>query len=123
MPLPQFVKSGVPTVELSRVSGFPDVEPLVLNQFVGVSDANTVKVASLGPPMGTIVLQFKQLTRTDRANIYAFFDHPLVNYGRNAFTFIDNFGVSHSVQYLEPQLALPLVSKENVSFDLILTKV
>lgn len=122
---PTFTKSGVSVspLVLSRDALMPFVRPRVLNQFVGVSDANTVKVASVGAPLETIVIQFAQLTRTDRDNIIAFLADPLVNYGENSFTYTDSDGVSSTVRFLDTELALPEDSDNNVSWELVLTKV
>ena len=123
MALPTLSKAGVPTVTLSRANVFPNVRPKVLNQFVGVSDDNTIRVASVGPPLTTIVLKFEQLTNTDRASIEAFFANALINYGQFSFTFTDAASNAYTVRFLEPQLALPEVTDENVQFDLVLTVV
>lgn len=125
MALPQLVKAGVSIspLTLTRAALFPRVEPQILNQFVGVSDANTVQVSVLGAALETISLQFQQLTPADGANIKAFLSDPLVNYGENEFTFIDSNSVSHTVRYLEPQVALPEETSDSVSWELILTKV
>lgn len=119
--LPSFSKPGVMTVTLSRGSLFPRVQPKVLNQFVGISDDNTIRVAVIGPPLETIPLEFKQLTVTDKALIEAFFS--AINYGASEFVYMDEMGVGHAVRYLEPTLALPEVSEDNVEFTLMLTKV
>ena len=125
MALPQLVQAGVSIspVILTRAAIFPKVQPLVLNQFVGVSDANTVQVSVIGPALETISLQFQQLTPADGALIKAFLADPLVNYGEFPFTFIDADSVSHTVRYLEPQLALPEETDSSISWELILTKV
>jgi hypothetical protein len=125
MAAPQFVKTGVSVSPLvfSRAAVYPKVEPLILNQFVGVSDANTVQVAIIGPPLETISLQFQQLIADDVTNIKAFFADPLVDYAANEFTFIDSDGISHTVRYLENQLAMPEESNGQFTWELILTKV
>jgi hypothetical protein len=125
MALPQLVQAGVSIspVVLTRAAVYPKVQPLVLNQFVGVSDANTIQVSVIGAALETISLQFTQLTPADGTLIKAFFADPLVNYGEFEFTFIDADSVSHTVRYLEPQLALPEETDSNVSWELILTKV
>jgi hypothetical protein len=125
MALPQLVQAGVSIspLTLTRAAIFPKVEPQILNQFVGISDANTVQVSVIGGALETISLQFQQLTPADGANIKAFLADPLVNYGENAFTFIDSDSISHSVRYLEPQVALPEETSGNLSWELILTKV
>lgn len=125
MALPQLVKVGVSVspVVLSRSAIFPHINPIVLNQFVGVSDANTVQVAVIGAPLKTLSRQFQQLTPVDAANVLAFFEDPLVNFGQFEFTYIDTAGTSHNVRYLEPQLVLPEDSDENFSWDVVLTKV
>lgn len=123
MALPQFIKAGVPTVTLSKEYTFPDVSPKIMNQFIGISDANTVQVAIIGAPLTTIMLSFQQLTTVDRDNLEAFFANPLVYYSKYEFTFVDAHSVSHNVRFLEPQFALPLVSHNNVSFEMVLTKV
>lgn len=122
MALPQFVQGDM-VVELSREPAFPDVRPLVLNQFVGVSDANTFYVASVGTPVRTILLNFQQLTYDDREQLEAFFANETVNYGQFPFTYIDHNTTSHTVRYLEPQFALPAISHNNVSFEMVLTVV
>ncbi len=118
---PIFSKTGVTSVTLSKSNLYPNVQPLVLNQFVGISDANTVRVASIGDPLRTIVLVFEQLTRTDRDALEAFFADPLVNYGEFSFTFTDASSTVYVVQFLEPALALPEVTDNNVKFEMILT--
>ena len=123
MGLPTFSKEGVPTVILSRPPVFPEVRPLVLNQFIGLSDLNTIYAVRVGPPVETIVLNFEQLTRIDRENIRAFFAHPLVNYALNVFQYTGPDGVTLNVRFLEPQLVLPQISNDNVRFDIILTLV
>lgn len=123
MALPRFEKAGVAPVTLSRANVRPKVSPRVFNRFVGISDANTVKVATVGPPLQSITLSFRQLSETDRKNVEDFLSHPFVNWGAETFQFIDADGVSHNVKFLEPQYADPEVSADNVSIDLILTKV
>jgi len=125
MALPQLVKAGVSVspVTLTRAPVYPRVEPVILNQFVGVSDANTIQVAVVGAPLKTLALQFQQLTPLDAANILAFLEDPLVNFGQNPFTYIDSLEVSHPVRWLEPQLALPEESDENFSWEPVFTKV
>jgi hypothetical protein len=121
MPLPTFSKVGVTTVTFSQPPVFPAADPLVLNQFVGVSDFNTIKVASIGPPLRTLNLRFEELTRTDKANLEAFFANPLVNYGQGSFTYTDHIGIARTVQFLDQQLAMPEVSDNNVSAEFVLT--
>lgn len=125
MALPQLSQSGVSIspVTLSRAEIFPSNEPLVLNQFVGVSDANTIQVVVIGPPLETIALQFDLLTAQDNANIRTFFADPLVNYGQFPFTYIDAEGTSHTVRWLEPQIVLPQESDGNYSWEPVFTKV
>jgi hypothetical protein len=123
MPLPQFIKAGVETVTVSRLNTFPAANPKVLNQYVGISDANTVKVAVFGTPLGSIPLTWEGLTQTDLNNLTAFFEDPRVNYGKNPFTFMDSLGVSHTVQYLEPQWAPMKSSANNGQLNIILTVV
>ena len=119
--LPTFSKSGVSTVTLSRVNVYPNVKPRVLNQFVGISDANTIKVAVVGKPLQTILLEFQQLTLEDRDNLEVFFTDPLINFGQSPFTYTDFAGVPYTVRYIEPQFALPETTDNDVAFELILT--
>jgi len=119
--LPMFVKSGVPTVTLTQANVYPNTKPKVLNQFVGISDSNTVYVSVVGEPLQTIVLNFEQLTVADAEALDAFFSNPLVNFGESEFTFIDSKGNSYTCRYLEPSFAIPEVSDDNVKFDMILT--
>jgi hypothetical protein len=123
MALPTLSKGGVTTVTFSRSNVYPSVSPKVLNQFVGISDANTIRVASVGPPLQSIVLHFELLTREDRDNIETFFADSLVNYGQNTFQFTDANETVHNCRFLDTQLALPEVTDDNVSFELTLTKV
>lgn len=121
MASPTLSKTGVTTVTFSRANVYPHVMPRILSQFVGVSDANTVRVAKVGPPLQTIVLDFEELTVEDREAIEAFFTDPLIDFGMYTFQFTDRNGVVYNVRYLEPQFALPEVTHDNVKFEMILT--
>lgn len=123
MALPTFSKSLVPTVTLSRGSTFPSSRPLVINQVTGVSDNNTIRVFSLGPPRETLELQFEQLTTADIENLKDFFNDSLVNWGLNTFTYTDEDGVAHVVRILQTELSPLEVAPDNVSLGLVLTKV
>ena len=123
MSLPTFSKTGVSTVVLSNGNVYPHVLPRILNRFVGVSDNNTIRVSTVGPPLQTIVLEFQQLTRDDKDALESFFEDSLVNFGSEVFTFTDTNGTEHTVQYLEPQLAFPEITDNNVAFEMVLTKV
>lgn len=125
MALPQLVKAGVSIspVVLTRGSIFPKVSPLILNQFVGVSDANTVQVAVIGSPLQTISVQFVQLTTQDATNILAFFNDAAVNYGQEEFTYVDEDSVSHTVRYLEQEFVVPEESDNSFSWEAVFTKV
>lgn len=118
---PTLSKAGVATVTFSRANVYPHVMPRILNQFVGISDDNTIRVAKVGPPLQTIVLGFEQLTRDDRDHLEAFFSDPLIDYGLYTFQFTNHLGVVYDVRYLEPQFSLPEVTDNNVRFQLILT--
>ncbi len=115
-----FSKVGFTTVTLSKANVYPKVLPKVLNQFVGISDDNTIRVAILGPPIQTIPLQFRQLSSIDRDALDAFF--TAIEYS-DEFVFTDAGGTPHTVRLLEPNFALPEVFDDNVQFDCVLTKV
>lgn len=120
MSLPTFSKVDVTTVTFSKANVYPIVSPRTLNQFVGISDNNTIRVAVLGPPLEVILLQFRQLTRDDRSNLIAFFE--AIDYS-DEFTYTDTVGAPFTVRLLEPNFTLPEVVDNNVSFDITLTKV
>lgn len=123
MAQPTFSKSGVTTVTLSRASTFPGSSPLTINQVVGVSDDNTVRVFSLGPAKRTLEVIFEQLAATDIANLEAFFTNPLVNWGVNNFVYTDEVGTAHTVRFLQPEFAPQESSDNNYSLTLVLTEV
>lgn len=118
---PVLSKTGVTSVTLSQANVYPSVSPKLLNQFVGLSDSNVVRVAKVGPPVETLLLSFEHLTREDKANLEAFFANPLVDYGLYTFQYTDHNGTTYDVQNLEPQFAIPEVANNNVKFDIVLT--
>jgi len=123
MALPTLSKNNVTTLTLSRGSTFPSSRPLVLNQVTGVSDNNTIRVFSLGPPRQTLELIFEQLTQSDIDGIVSFFDNPLVNWGVNSFTYTDEDGVGHITRFLQTELAPQEVAPNNYSLSMVFTKV
>jgi len=123
MALPTLSKAGVTTVVISKAPTFPGAEPLTMNQFVGVSDDNTIRVFSLGPAKRTLQLVFEQLTTLDRVNIEAFFNNLLVNWGVNDFTYTDENGTATIVRNLQPEFAPQLLSDDNWSVTLVFTVV
>lgn len=120
---PTFSKAGVTTVTLSSGATFPYNDPRIPNQFVGVSDDNTIRVAVLGSPRKVLVIPFEQLTATDKAAIIGFLENPLVNYAQASFTYTDEDGVAATVRFLQPELSLPEQSKTVASGTLTLTVV
>jgi len=99
---------------------FPSSTPIVTNQFVGISDDNTIRVASISGPVKAMPLQFRQLSRTQRDALIGFFE--AIDYS-GEFTYTDHLGTEHLVRMLESTLAFPEISANNVQFDCTLTKV
>lgn len=123
MAAPSLSKTGVTTVNFSKASTFPSGDPLTINQFVGVSDDNTIRVFSLGEPKQTLEVIFEQLTVSDIVAIKAFFNNPLVNWGVNSFTYTDEDSTAHTVRYLQPTFDPQVVSDDSVSLTLVFTVV
>lgn len=121
MAIPTLSKTGVTTVQLSKASTFPSAEPLTPNQFVGVSDDNTIRVFSLGPAKQNLNVIFEQLTLTDVNAIIAFFVDSLINWGVNSFTYTDEESTAFTVRFLQPIFDPQQVSDDNFSLNLTLT--
>lgn len=121
MAFPTFSKTGVTTVALSKGSTFPSGTPLTPNQFVGVSDANSVRVYSLGLPKRQLEAVFEQLTRNDVTALEAFFNDPLVNWGVGTFTFTDEDSTAWTVRFLQPVFDPRQVSDNNFALTLTFT--
>lgn len=121
MALPTLSKSGVTTVVLSRASTFPGTEPLTINQVVGISDSNVIRVFSLGVPKETLEVVFAQLDTADITNIKAFFNDPLVNWGVFSFQYTDEVGTIHTVRFLQPEFAPVAIADNNFNLTLIFT--
>lgn len=121
MAAPTLSKTGVTTVTLSKASIFPDRSPKTINQFTGISDNNTIRVASLGPPKQSFEVQFDQLTQQDITNIDAFFNDPLVNWGVNSFTWTDENGLATVVRMLMTEFDPEGQSEDNFSLTLVFT--
>jgi hypothetical protein len=90
---------------------------------VGVSDDNTIRVFSLGPPKKTLEVVFAQLSRQDITDVLAFFNNPLVNWGLFPFFYIDEESVSHTVRLLQPEFSPVEVSDDNINLTLVFTEV
>ena len=120
-----FTKTGVTTVTFSAATTYPSTADgrFVMNQFVGLSDDDTPKVASLNSPRQLITLEFEDLTRQDRINLLAFMNNPLVNWGVNSFTLTNEVGNVYLVRFLEPEFVMPEESDDNVSLSMTLTVV
>ena len=121
MAKPTFTKLGVPTVTLSRAATFPSVDPIIMNQFIGVSDNNVIRVASLGPARQILSVELEQLNALDITNLTAFFRNPLINWGLNSFNYTDSAGIMHTVRYLQSDFSPQLTSDDNYSLNLTLT--
>ena len=121
MAAPQFSKAGVTSVNLSKASTFPSADPLRINQFVGISDDNTIRVFSLGPPKQSLLVVFEQLSLTDITAITAFFNNPLVNWGVNSFIYTDEVLTGHTVRFLQPEFNPQQVSDDSYTLTLIFT--
>lgn len=123
MAAPSLSQSGVSTVTLSVASTFPSRDPKAMNQFSGISDDNTIRVASLGPPRKTLEVQFRQLNSIDVTALDAFFDNALVNWGLFPFTYTDEEGTGHNVHNLSPLFSPERVSDDNFTLNLVFTVV
>jgi len=121
MAAPTLSKSGVTTVTFSKASIFPGSSPRTINQFTGISDDNTIRVASLGPAKQSFEVQFEQLTEVDIDNVTTFFEDPLINWGVFQFTFTDEDSVATSVRFLQTEFDPQEVSQDNWSLTLIFT--
>ena len=120
---PTLSKTGVPTVTLSRAPVFPLVDTQIPLQFTGFSDSGIPFVATIGRPRRIITLNFEQLTELDRTNILAFLENNLVNFGQNSFTYTDHDGQATEVRFLDEQVSLPVVSADNVTWQVTFTVV
>lgn len=121
MAAPTFSKPGVTTVTLSTGATFPYADPRIPNQFIGVSDNNTVRSATLSARRKLLVIPFEQLNEIDKTNIIGFLENPLVNYAQASFTYTDEKGVAATVRFLQPELSLPEDATDNISGTLTLT--
>jgi len=121
MAAPSLSKTGVTTVNLTKASTFPSSDPLTMNQFVGVSDDNTIRVYSLGLPKRSLNVVFEQLTPQDITDLEAFFNNSLVNWGVNSFTYTNELGEAITVRYLQPVFDPQQVSDENFALSLTFT--
>ena len=92
-----------------------------MNQFVGVSDSNTIRVYSLGLPKRSLNVVFEQLTPQDITDLEAFFNNSLVNWGVNSFTYTNELGEATTVRYLQPVFDPQQVSDENFALSLTFT--
>jgi hypothetical protein len=116
-------KSGVPSVTFSTATTYPNAVGgrFIPNQFIGLSDDDTPKVASLGSARQLIPLEFENLERQDRTNLLAFMTNPSINWAKNSFTLTDELGISYLVRFLEPEFNMPEESDDNVSLSMIFT--
>lgn len=121
MAKPFLSKTGVTSVFLSKASTFPSGSPLTPNQFVGVSDANTVRVFSLGVPKRQLEVIFQQLTSTDITALENFFNNSLVNWGVNSFTYTDEDATAWTVRFIQPVFDPQLVSDNNYNLQVTFT--
>jgi len=121
MAAPTLSKSGVTTVTFSKASTFPGSSPRTINQFTGISDDNTIRVASLGPAKQSFEVIFEQLTELDIDAVTTFFEDPLVNWGVFSFTFTDEDGVATIVRFLQTEYDPQEVSQDNWSLALVFT--
>ena len=121
MAKPFLAQPGVPVVEISRAATFPGIEPFTINQVVGISDDNTIRVFSLGTAKQTLEVIFAQLNRVDIANILAFFQNPLVNWGLKSFQYNDEVGTVHIVRLLQPEFSPVEISDDNFNLALVFT--
>lgn len=101
MAFPTFTKAGVASVFLSRGDTYPTRKPIQARQRIGKSHAGEVHVATLSPPEYLHVLTFSGLTTTDRANILAFLNDPLVNWAQESWAYSDVAGVTYTVRWLD----------------------
>lgn len=116
-------RSGVTSVTFSRATTFPSSQPRVPNQFIGISDDDTVRAASISTARRIITLEFQQLSKLDRTNLEAFFEDPGINWALNSFTLTTEFGTQFTVRFLESEFVMPDISEDNVSLSLNLTVV
>lgn len=119
---PTFSKTGVPTFTFSSESVFPFRRSRFPNQIVGVSDTNTIRVASLGTPRFLYQVQWLQLEAIDITGLDAFFSNPLINDGLFSFTWTDELGINRTVQWLEPELDYNELSATTVQLTMTLTQ-
>jgi hypothetical protein len=104
MPLPTFSKTGVPTFTFSRGDAFPRRTPAdpLEGQLAGVSEAKTVRIATMSDPEEFMQLDFQTntaLPAADYLNLRTFLTHALINRRANPFTFTDVDGTTYTVRY------------------------
>jgi len=99
MPYPTFSKTGLTTLTFSRGALFPQRRPTHYRQRRGVSEAGTVRVATLSPPVQELVLHFERLPAADFALLDAWLAAALVNGSAQTFTYTDSTSTAYTVRW------------------------
>lgn len=122
MPYPTFTKTGMTTLTFSRGDVFPRQHIYQPRQRIGRSYAGTYQVATLGDPDERLPLVFVRLPQADYTALVAWFQHALINWAANSFTYTNSASVITVVRYLAGSLDMPEVSNGLYSVTLDLTK-
>ena len=99
MGYPSFSQTGMSTLVFSRGNVFPSPYEEVFGQLVVSSEAGTVRVATIRPPIIYQTLDFQRLPLSDFIALKAWLHDPLVRGSAYPFTYTDSQGVATVVRW------------------------
>lgn len=100
-------QTGLTDVVLERGYAFPVNKSGRAFQAVARRGNGRPQVSKLAPGEQFWVLLFRQLTQTDRDNIFDFITDPLVDYSLHEWTFVDIDSTLYTARYMLDTLVLP----------------
>ena len=115
-----FSKTGMTTLTLSRGRSFPVSAPLTFHQIRTVSEAQTVRIATMAPPTQYIRVVCQFLTQDEADALLAWFQDGTINGGAATFTLTDEAGTDYEVRLWQDTLEIPQTSLGFSSVDLLL---
>lgn len=100
---------GADTLTLSRSINYTASRPTRTGQVLDETAAGTLEVETLGSPVPLFPLEITDMTSTDVAGLIDWRDN-ISDWAANSFTYYDENGDTHTVQWINDSIDFPQVS-------------
>lgn len=115
-----FSKTGVTPWVAARTNLFPVPVVESFGQIVGQSEAGTIRVATLRPPITMLPLHFELEPEGNVAALRAFFHDALIHGQAYTFTYTDTGGTSYTVRLQQGSFTVTQTAPGLYTIDLVL---